>query len=256
MMRDCLRIFVLLPFIACLHLGVYAQDDGYLNHAGIGLQVGTNGIGLELASPVGPSFQARVGYTFVPPFSRTRVVQVPEHPGATGEGKGRDMPVDVKATSQLSDLEILLDYFPLPSSSFRVTAGLMYGPKDVLGVKNTSPLPSDYNTVGLDVDDYTVKAINNYVDGYIGVNSIRPYVGVGLGRAYRSDRRFSFTFDLGALFWGRPGLFAPGEPLIGDWKDVRVDSRSLNGRDDGLVVLAEKITVYPSLNAHVFINLL
>lgn len=80
-------------------------------------------------------------------------------------------------------------------------------------------------------------------------------MGVGVGRAVNPDRRVNVTADLGVLYWGKPGLYAPGEPLVGDMVDVRVTSASLNGRDEGLLSKAEKFVVYPMLNLHVFVNL-
>ena len=236
-----------------------AQELGYFNHASIGVQAGTAGVGVQLAAPVGDYFQLRAGYAVMPPLSITRTVDVPEHPGKQGAEKGDNIPVDAKATLHLSDVELFVDIFPFEQSDFHITAGMLYGPKDVVKVTNTSNLPNDYNIVGLavesDGEEYTVRAVNNHIDGYIGVESLRPYLGIGLGRAVRTDRRLSFTCDLGAVYWGKPGLFAPGEPLIGDWKDVRITAASLNNRDKGLIAKAEKLNLYPMLNVHLFVNL-
>ena len=250
-----MKKIILLSVLCCLAFNAMAQDLGYFNHLAIGAKAGTAGVGVELAAPVGPYFQLRAGYALVPPVSYSRTIEVPEHPGAHGSDKGANVPVDAKATCNVSNVELLVDIFPFEQSGFHITAGMLYGPKHAVKVTNTTPLPSDYNTVGLDVDGYTVKAVNNYIEGYIGVESIRPYLGVGLGRAVRTDRKVSFTCDLGAIYWGKPGLFAPGEPLIGDWEDVRVTAASLNGRDKGLIEKAEKLSLYPMVNVHLFFNL-
>ena len=250
-----MKKIILLSVICCLAFNASAQELGYFNHLALGVKAGTAGVGVELAAPVGSYFQVRAGYALVPPLSYSRTVEVPEHPGKHGSDKGANIPVDAKATCNLSNAELLLDIFPFEKSDFHITAGMLYGPKNAIKVTNTSPLPNDYNTVGLDVDGYTVKAINNYIDGYIGVESLRPYLGIGLGRAVRTDRKVSFTCDLGAFYWGKPGLFAPGEPLIGDWEDVRITAASLNGRDEGLIEKAEKFSLYPMVNVHLFVNL-
>ena len=251
-----MKRFILVTALFCFLAGqAIAQEDGYFNHLAAGLSIGTGGVGIEMAAPIGSSIQMRAGYSLFPQVSYTRSIGVPEHPGASATGKGATIPVDAKATMNLSDLELLFDYFPAGSEWFHFTLGMMYGSKAVIKVENTSPFPDDYNVVGLDVDGYTVKAVNNYAHGYVGASSIRPYAGIGFGRAVKPDRTVSFTFDFGAMFWGKPGLFAPGEPLIGDWQDVRITSEAVNGRDEGLIEMAEKLVVYPMLNMHLFIKL-
>lgn len=247
---------IILMSVLCLLAGsVMAQDDGYFNHMAVGIKAGTAGVGIELAAPVGPYFQLRAGYAMTPPIAISKTVNVPEHPGKQGADKGADVPVDAKAKAHFSNAELFFDIFPWEKGPFHITAGLLYGPKDVVNVTNTTPLPNDYNTVGLDVDGYTVRAVDNKIEGYIGSDALRPYIGIGYGRAVTTDRRVNVTFDLGALYWGKPGLFAPGEPLIGDWEDVRITPESLSGRDDGLIEKAGKLVVYPMLNVHVFFNI-
>ena len=249
-----MKKIMLLSVLLCLGINAMAQEVGYFDHLALGIKAGTAGVGAELAAPIGPYFQVRAGYALMPPVSYSRTVSVPEHPGKQGSDKGADVPVDAKATVNLSNAELLFDIFPMEQSGFHITAGLMYGPKSAIKVVGSS-FPADYNVVGLDVDGYTVKAVNGKIDGYIGVDALRPYLGVGFGRAVRTDRTVSVTCDLGAIYWGKPGLYAPGEPLIGDWEDVRITSDSLNGRDEGLIAKAEKLVVYPMVNVHVFFNL-
>ena len=254
-----MKKIILLSVLCCLAFSAMAQEVGYFNHLAIGVKAGTSGVGAELAAPVGPYFQVRAGYALMPPLSYTRTVKVPEHPAEHGAEKGASIPVDAKATANLSNVELLLDIFPFEQSSFHITAGMLYGPKNVIKVANTSPLPEDYNTFGLSVDangnNYSVRAKNYYTEGYIGVESLRPYLGIGLGRAVRTDRTVSFTCDLGAIYWGKPGLYAPGEDIFGNWEDVRITSESMNGRDEGLIKDAEKLCLYPMVNVHLFVNL-
>ena len=249
-----MKKIMLLSVLFCLAVNAMAQGIGYFDHLAIGVKAGTAGIGAELAAPIGPYFQVRAGYALMPPLSYSRTVSVPEHPGKQGSDKGDDKPVDAKATVNLSNAELLFDIFPVEYSGFHITAGLMYGPKNAIKVTGKG-FPEDYNVAGLDVDGYTVKAVNGNINGYIGVDALRPYLGVGFGRAIRRDRTVGVTCDLGAIYWGKPGLYAPGEPLIGDWEDVRITSDSLNGRDEGLIAKAEKLVVYPMINVHVFFNL-
>ncbi|MBR4756280.1 MAG: hypothetical protein IK076_04995 [Bacteroidales bacterium] len=252
-----MKKIILLAVLCCLAGSAMAQEErGYFDKMAVGLQVGTAGLGIEMAVPVGPNLEMRAGYSFLPPFSFTKTVSVPEHPGEQGSAKGESIPVDVKATSHISDAQLLLDIFPAKDGIFRFTVGLLAGPKDVVKVTNTTRLPDDYNTFGLGIDDgeddYSVRAVNNYISGYIGSHTLRPYAGIGLGRAIRPEKRLSFSCDLGAMFWGTPGLFAPGESIFGDWKDVRITTEAAAGKDEGLIKIAEKVVLYPMINLHLF----
>ena len=162
-----------------LSFGAEAQESGFLNHLSAGLQIGSDGLGIELASPLGSSFRARAGYSFLPSIPYRKTVSAPEHPGAVGSAKGKDIPVDAKASLHMSDIEVFLDYYPMSYNGFHVSAGLLCGSRKVVSIKNVTPLPDDYNIVGLDVDGYTVKAVRNTIEGYIATNSLRPYLGVG-----------------------------------------------------------------------------
>lgn len=255
-----MKRFFLLTVLCCLAGSALAQEEkGYFDNMAIGLQLGTAGVGIELAAPVGPYFEMRAGYSLLPPLSFNKNVGVPEHPGEHGSAKGETKSVNVKATSHVSEAQLLFDIFPWKEGNFRLSVGMMYGPKDVVKVTNTNPLPDDYNTVGLNIvdgeDDFSVRAINNYINGYIGARTLRPYAGIGFGRAVNTDRRLNFTCDLGAMFWGKPGLFAPGETIFGEWKDVRVTTEAAAGHDEGLIKLAEKIIAYPMVNVHLFYTL-
>ena len=243
-------IIPLLVFL--LSFGAEAQESGFLNHLSAGLQLGSDGLGIELATPLGSSFRARAGYSFLPSIPYRKTVTAPEHPGAVGSAKGKDIPVDAKASLHLSDIEVFLDYYPMSDNGFHVSAGLLCGSRKVVNIKNVTPLPDDYNIVVLDVAGYTVKAVRNTIVRYIATNSLRPYLGVGYDIPISSDNRYSLSVDLGAFYWGKPELYAPGEPLIGDWKDVRVPSSTLNGRDEGLVEKAERTSFYPLFGVHFY----
>lgn len=253
------RVVLIFSLFCLMAGGSKAQEVGFFDHMAAGVTFGTAGVGVELAAPMGPHFQLRAGYAMVPPVSYNRTFSVPEHPGNVVTGSGANVNVDVKATSNISNAELLVDFFPGDMGFFRLTAGALYGPGNIIKVKNTTPLPSDYNTTGLGVDtadnNYTVRAQNGYCDAYVGVNSIKPYVGIGFGSAVRPERKFYITFDLGVAYWGKPGLYALGEPLVGDWEYVKVTPDSLSGHDDGLLTKAEKVVVYPMMNLHLFFNL-
>ena len=251
-MKVYLKIVVVPLVFLCLSASLPAQETGWPKGLSLGVQAGSDGRGIGLMAPLGTSFRTRLGFGALPPVPYRRSFTVPEHPGAAGTDKGRDVPVDAKATFHPWNLEMFLDYYPLADNGFHITAGLLYGSRNVGDIKNLTPLPDDYNIVGLDVDGYTVKAVSNNVEGHVLVNSLRPYLGAGYDLPLGSDGRNSLSVDLGLIYWGSPKLYAPGEPLIGDWKDVHVNPDLLNGHDDGLLKKVERTFVYPVVNVHFY----
>ena len=82
-----------------------------------------------------------------------------------------------------------------------------------------TPLPDDYNIVGLDVDGYTVRAVSNNINGYIAVNSLRPYFGLGYSLPVGADHRFRFAVDLGAT---------SGRTMLGSFADGKCELQEVN----------------------------
>ncbi len=145
---------------------------------GVGLRVGTTGVGGDIGWWIAPTLGARIGYSALD-FSSS----------------ASSSDVHYQGSVRLSNLSGLLDWSP--AGPFRLTAGLV-GTNNKLDVSAT-PTGSIYTINGA-----TYQASN--VGGIAGMvqpgNRIAPYLGIGYGNV--AGAGVNFYFDLGVIFQGSP----------------------------------------------------
>ena len=233
------------------------DEYGFFNHVALGVSAGTDGIGFQVAAPLTYHFAVRAGYTFMPKFKYSKGIDV---------GKDQaflDYPnrqhVDIEGKLNMSDFNILFDYYPFKRSTFRITAGAYIGKEKPLEVYNTSAFlqPGYYETKGLELgtgaSPYTLVSDNQgNVKADLKVNSFKPYIGIGFGRAV-PKKTIGVQFDLGVQFWGKPEVWANINDDWGVSKYQKVDKDRITNPDkdykDGKDAIKdiEKVVVYPVL---------
>ena len=229
----------------------------------LGAGVGTDGVSVELAAALGGHVQMRAGYGFATGLVGVTVnkISVPEHPGDPS-GPSVATPMTVKLG--MNEGRLLFDFFP-GSGDFHITAGAHLGsPCFARGI--LKGLPSDYNTAGLYVDGYLVKATNGVLEAALcgkgfGTNAfaVKPYLGVGYGRPIKKSSRVSFSVDLGAQYQGKPFFKAQGETVTGRKKMVPVSTEVLESLVPNFSGYTDKylgwMVVWPTLSAHLYVKL-
>ena len=177
------RLILLLLVLACA-LPARAQ---YLS---LGAGVGTDGISVELGARLGGHLQLRTGYGFATGLVGATIngISVPEHPGDPS-GKQVATPMTVKLG--MNEGRVLFDIFP-GSSDFHISVGAHMGsPRVARGI--LKGLPADYNTAGLIVDGYLVKATGGVLEaalcgkGLGQYNSLYEQMLIN-GTAYSTER--------------------------------------------------------------------
>ena len=141
----------------------------------------------------------------------------------------------------------------------RITAGAYIGQEKPLEVHNKSAFlqPAYYETKGLELgtgaSSYTlVSDAQGNVKADLKVNSFKPYIGIGFGRAV-PKKTIGMQFDLGVQFWGTPEIWANINDEWGDSKYQKVDKDKITNPDkdyqDGKDAIKniEKVIVYPVL---------
>lgn len=253
--------------IACLCtvLGTQAHaDSNIFNHLGAGFEVGTTGIGFEVAAPITDYVQVRTGMAIMPSFKVKDIdvnVNIDDRQwndlqmitGYQGD-KPRDVRLDAKVTK--ADFKLLFDIFPFKKSSFHLTGGFYAGKSQLLEVYTTNNEEvmqaiteyneSDirmYDVLGVQVGDYLLTPNGGQVKGFVKVKGFKPYVGFGFGRAIPKNTRLAFAFDLGVQFWSTPKFFIDQKQ-----GEVEVTKKDVGNDDGGFVKVMSKITVYPCLN--------
>ena len=110
-------------------VAVSAQDEksgffGVANRVGVGVGVGTEGIGFDVAVPLTKYVQARLGLNVMPNININTTADV------SGEFNGNSITetMDVKGKFSRTTFDVKFDCYPFAnSSSFFVTAGFSVG---------------------------------------------------------------------------------------------------------------------------------
>lgn len=245
---------------------LHAQDEvelGYFDNLSVGLSVGSDGIGFDVAAPISEYAAVRGGFSFLPTIKVDKNIKINKD-AATYYNN-----IDIQGKGQFFNGKLLFDYYPFKNSSFHLTAGAFFGTSEIVKIHNTSPIlkdPAQYGKVGLLIgtgaNEYEVSTDQNG-NAIIKakVNGFKPYIGLGFGRAVMKKQRFGVSFDMGVQFWGKPGVYAKAiehnnafidrdDPT--SWKEHHFKYSDLGDDDDkdlrDAIKTVEKITVYPVLN--------
>lgn len=151
-------------------------------HAATGVTAGfgSNGFALHVSVPMSDSVNARFGIN-----------------GATGDEQDSTDDVDYNFKLKLSNIDALVDYFPM-KGAFRLTSGLVYN-----GNKIDTQARASEGTFTLNDRTYAASTVGN-LNGEIKFNKIAPYLGIGFGNAAAADKTWGFSSDFGVLFQGSP----------------------------------------------------
>ena len=148
---DITTLFYSLPKQHTTEVLTDASDKLLFNHLAIGIGIGTEGASLDLALPIGHYVQLRAGMSYLPSIKLTKHFDASQT-GSTGTsnfdsitsilhditGLQFDEQIDMKATTQLWNGKILVDVFPFKKKNWFFSAGLYFGPKQVMHIENAA----------------------------------------------------------------------------------------------------------------------
>lgn len=210
------------------------KDKWLLNHVSLNLGVGTTGISIEAATPLSRWVDVRAGVSIVPGIKINTDADVEYSAGSMGS---RSSSVDLEGNLKRIQGQILFNIYPFTHGAFHVTAGAYFGAPELLKIDGYSAdLAALGSNAGVVIGDYTIPVVNGHVSGGVRVNSFRPYLGIGWGRAV-SDNRLNFNIDLGVQFHGKPHLYTnAGEIEVSSFED-----------DNDIQKIMDAVKVYPTL---------
>ena len=194
--------------IAALFFAASVQSWGQaFNNMSLGVGL-DNGINLQVATPIGDHLALRLQGSFLPNiFPAKSTVNTSDFPekildSFNMEG-GKEVTLGIG--SKVIQGSLLLDWYPSAYKSFHFSAGIIGGNRGRVIVK-TSPLPTDPSGYGKDFIKIDGHEIGTDAEGHLNAalafNPIRPYVGLGWGRAVPS-KRVSVSFDMGLAYSGK-----------------------------------------------------
>lgn len=268
---------VLIALALILSATAYAQnDDKPFSHLAVGLNLGTNGIGFELASPISPIIGVRAGMDFMPMFSITQGIKYdrPEAlnnvPQSFLEDRYVNIPengakCDVVGKPHLTEGKILFDIYTSKTGSFHFTVGAMIGNSIIAkaraadktiaavelynnDIKNgvVLPEPGYENGITIDMEGYPLGHDKGRAELDLKVNAFRPYIGFGFGRPV-PRKRIGCKFDMGVQFWGTP-------KVIDKYADheIKKDEPGCTSDLHDAIKIINGIPVYPTIKFSIF----
>lgn len=171
-----------LTLISALLVGLFAAAGAQAQTQptfGVAADAGSTGLGLYGVLPVNSSFNARLGAHFG---------------DYTYNGSKSNVDFAVKLKAHMFD--VLLDYYPVADSAFRISGGLVYNQNKV--TFNTKS--GGTGTYTLNGTTYNIANVGE-VNGGASFPKVAPYLGIGYGNALKTAG-FSFTSDVGVMFQG------------------------------------------------------
>jgi hypothetical protein len=252
-----MKRFISLCVAAALILPVHAGAQVF-NHLSLGIGGGTDALGLQLAAPLGSHVDVIAGYGLGLGIINIGAgsFSIPEQPGSASS---TNVNVPLKLGFGMNDGRLLFNIYP-GKGGFHFTVGAYMGSSHFVNAKLTG-MPAVYNTAGIEVDDYLVKATNGELNLALCANGIgshafavKPYVGIGYGRAI-SNKAVSFCVDLGAQYQGKPGVWAKGEGLTGRIQEVQITEKQLSEIGKLTDDYGKYMAFWPTLTFHLFVKL-
>lgn len=230
----------------CTAAQAQVDDYGIFKHIGADFNVGTQGLGLDVATPVTNYLEASIGMNFMPGFKISGDVNVNadvnRFPGLNISS------VNAEGKLARTTAEFKLSAYPFGNKNdLFVTAGFSFGGKKIAKLKGHSDDVESYlaqypqfrDQIVAEIDKYDVKFNNNGdIKGDVRVNGFRPYVGLGYGRLV-PKHRLGFRVELGCQFMGKMKIYQDGKKLDAD--------KLRDKGDDDLSKFIDKFTVYPVL---------
>ena len=205
------KSFIVLVLCLSTVFGAFAQNDfKAFDNLGIGLKASPFlGYGLEAATGLNNRLILRMGLT------TTQGIRFGEYNVGLGfdedyinERFGYEPEFRAKPLLKFTHGNLLLDYHP--GGIFHVTVGAFAG-ASIFAVNgylvdsrnNKAELLPGQSWPSLELGDQILDMPNGRasVDFRLG-NAIKPYFGLGLGRAVAKNKRVAFKFELGVLYQG------------------------------------------------------
>ena len=238
---------------------------GLFNHMSVGLGLGTTGISVDVAAPICPYVAVRAGADILPDIKFRPALDLgfnQEIKDFVYEWFNERLPdkIDFDGKLKYTAGHLLFDVYPFKNSSFHVTAGAYLGNKELvnmntLGYEFLLKTIYDYNhseireewglgKIGVKLGNYFLEPDKEgMINATVEVNALRPYIGVGFGRAIPTRHRFACNFDLGLQFWGTPKVY-----LEGDNGKTRLEKSNLDPESAKALKKLSETTFWPVLN--------
>ena len=277
MRKTTLWIFATL--ITCC---VSAQDNmEAFRHFSIGAEVGLHGFGVELAVPVQKHLVVKAGYNWAPAgdLLKTDLVidtkdlrELQEQYSAIHQFEhkfGDEAIIDAGLGLNLSNMKVMLNWYPFAFGRFYVAGGIYYTPSskkdtpflsvsgtttenDWAALKELNDLERQYNPtapereLALTIGDEKYPVIEKDGCGFMQadfrMDPLKYYLGLGLGRCI-PNRTVGLQLEAGAMIYHNSVLYCQ-DKKVGSITDA---AEGLDNDAKEILEYVDKYPVYPQI---------
>ena len=189
-----MRKFIFTILLVLCIIAIRAQERSFTQWA-VGINGGLYGVGLQAATNLSPHFSLRAGFDYLG-YSRQDVASFEaEIEGYEQYGISPTVEAEItKASITFPNFKLMLDYYPVRNGIFSLTGGFYFGSNSVEG----EGLIHDYETISAVMGEEPSLTYEDIVfqpnsDGSFDAlltmgNSLKPYIGLGLGRTIPKNR--------------------------------------------------------------------
>ena len=232
-----LTLFALLTTLSSRAIG-----PDIFNHLGASAGVGASGVTIDLATPITGFVQMRVGIDIMPNITFNSDADFTYYTPANPNSQLGT--VNLKGELGRTQGHLVFNVYPVPKCSFFVAAGAYFGGNKLMKIKGHSDqlaqiaASTGQNGGKVIIGDYEIPADKNgNVSGGFKINSFRPYLGLGWGRAI-PGKLVNFQTELGVQFEGTPNLYTDYGTIV--YSEDFTDDNTFNK-------VRKYLKVYPQL---------
>ena len=230
---------------------------GFLNHVGINVGAGTEGISVGLAAPVTGFFELEAGVNVMPSFKLSgdlgvdvNTSSLPQVPTVTYPTSAT---IHAEGSFDRTTFNVKANLYPFGGGTkFFIAAGLSIGGEKIAEVTGscdelrkfsqslpTQELKNEFRqAVSANLAGYNLQFDENYnVQGDIRCKKVRPYLGLGFGRLVPKNR-LGMRLELGCQFMDKLKVYQ---------NDTEIDiNKALeDAGDDDLSKFVKDLKIYP-----------
>lgn len=230
---------------------------GFLNHVGINVGAGTEGISVGLAAPVTGFFELEAGVNVMPSFKLSGDLDVDVNTSSLPQVPNVQFPkeatIHAEGSFDRTTFNVKANLYPFGGGTkFFIAAGLSIGGEKIAEVNGScdqlrefsQSLPSQElkdqfrQAVSANLAGYNLQFDENYnVQGDIRCKKVRPYLGLGFGRLVPKNR-LGMRLELGCQFMDKLKVYQ---------NDTEIDiNKALeDAGDDDLSKFVKDLKIYP-----------
>lgn len=239
---------------------VMAQKEykrGFLNHVGINVGAGTEGISVGLAAPVTGFFELEAGVNVMPSFKLSGDLDVDVNTSSLPQVPNVQFPkeatIHAEGSFDRTTFNVKANLYPFGGGTkFFIAAGLSIGGEKIAEVTGSCDELRDFSqklptqelkdqfrqAVSANLAGYNLQFDENYnVQGDIRCKKVRPYLGLGFGRLVPKNR-LGMRLELGCQFMDKLKVYQ---------NDTEIDiNKALeDAGDDDLSKFVKDLKIYP-----------